>query len=151
MWLILISTPSCPHSYSASSFSGDIHHLFLYLGASSAGASLEVWREKGRSFLKCWLHCRQTSLHLFSSGTPYCFLSLSSSENYLGKDEDQITKPLDLIHVASHLWAPGRFKVSRCWRPIIFIPFPYGTFWLRLGKHVSLLSLFKKLYLFPTL
>lgn len=108
---------SCPHSGSAVSFQmAFIDQLFLLVAGSTESRMGDVEEEVYACAL--WITNR-TTLHLSSDETPYCFFSPSSNRDYLGENKDQITKPLDVGHVAAHLWAPGRCKVGQCWGPIL--------------------------------
>lgn len=81
------------------------------LGASSAGESTGDAKEEEEvsSNMLIELQAKEASISS-PSGTSPCFLSLSFSRDYLGKGENQIIKPLDLIHMASH-WALGISKL----------------------------------------
>lgn len=105
-WLAPVTSPSWPHSYGASLFSGENHHYQLpSLGAGSAGGGMAGVEGERRSLQRSWLNCRWDS-PLFIFPVEHHVVSTQSLPpgmiNERTKSKEEI-KPSDPIRTASHL------------------------------------------------
>lgn len=125
----LVNSFSCSQSYWLLSFlRWNLSPSIQTWEPALLGKLQEMWREKRRSPLTCWLNYRQDKPpSILPVETTLFPLTLFQQDN-LAKDEDQVIKPLDWIPTASHLWEPGRSKLASAGASPYIKPLPNGTF-----------------------